>query len=137
MSRGSGLLDVLCERIKVNLMVGLCYPFDADGIASHAPDEPGVYYLLEYPWSEPRCVYLYVGRAKGVTTSIRSRLFDHRREGDIPGVTHFAYRTCSTASEAEALERSEITRLCPTHNSVGLPSFAKTIAELMEIYGAK
>lgn len=53
----------------------------------------------------------YIGRAKGIDVTIRSRLLDHLREGKWDNVTHFGYRICTIKKEAVELEDEEIQSL--------------------------
>ena len=94
------------------------YPYDKSSVSNRAPDNIGVYYC-GYINSSSNLTVHYVGRATGQYTSIKSRLLDHLRDDNWGDVTHFGYKTCSTASEAENLEAQEIQRLKPKYNTVG------------------
>ena len=74
------------------------FPFSAALIAA-APEEPGVYLL----WQEGEVIY--IGRAAGRDTTIRSRLVDHfsGREGVCTrSTTHYSWELSRDPAEREA-----------------------------------
>ncbi len=78
----------------------------------------GVYYC-GYVNAQNVLEVLYVGRALGIGVSVKSRLLDHFRDDNWPGVTHFGFHACTTWQEAENLEAAEIKRLQPKYNTLG------------------
>jgi len=74
------------------------FPFSGALIAA-APEEPGVYLL----WQDGAVIY--IGRAQGRGTTIRSRLIDHfsGREGACTrNTTHYSWELVRDPAEREA-----------------------------------
>ena len=106
------------------------YIFDRFSISQNAPSMVGVYYC---GWVDVSNLLhpLYIGRALGEATSIRSRLLNHLNEGELEGVTHFGFRTCSNMTEATKLEQQEITAFNPRHNVHGKTDLSKLLEALI------
>ena len=77
----------------------------------------GVYYC-GYVNSNSVLVTHYVGKGTG-DGGVRKRLQDHLREDYWPDVTHFGFKLCDSAREAEVHEADEIVRLQPKYNKIG------------------
>lgn len=93
------------------------FQYDETIISDWKSTATGVYYC-GYINEEETLIVHYVGKATS-ENGIRGRLLDHLREDDWSDVTHFGYRVCTTAKEAENLEASEIKRLQPKYNTQG------------------
>ena len=93
------------------------FPYNRPSVQIFAPGSLGVYYC-GYLNVAGTLICHYVGRAIGEGVTIRSRLVDHFTDG-WPDVTHFGHQVCTTAKEAEDLEKGEIKRLQPKYNKVG------------------
>lgn len=92
------------------------FQYDFEIITNWASTIIGVYYC---GYIERGLLFsLYVGKATS-DKGIRSRLLDHIRYDNWPGVTHFGYHECSTPTEADSLEASEIQRCKPRYNQLG------------------
>jgi len=66
------------------------------------PETVGVYELLD-----GRGQVIYIGHAK----NLRSRLLEHLREGDVPGVERFRYAEHRSVEEAQETEEELIEEL--------------------------
>jgi len=93
------------------------YKYSHDVVSRWNSDAIGIYYC-GYPNQAGLLIPYYIGKGTG-EGGIRSRLLDHLREDSWPGVTHFGYTQCGTASEADALEAREIVRCQPKYNQQG------------------
>ena len=93
------------------------HPFNAFSINLFAHTGSGVYYC-GYINEHSQLVPLYIGRAAGLSVSVKSRLLDHLRDQLWDGITHFGYTPCSP-EEAVAWEAMEIKSRQPYYNKVG------------------
>jgi len=93
------------------------YQYDEKTVGDWDSNAIGVYYC-GYIGSNNSLIVHYVGKGAG-DEGIRGRLLDHLREDYWSDVTHFGYRVCSTATEAENFEADEIKRLQPKYNDQG------------------
>lgn len=94
------------------------HSYDRPTISYKAPEAIGVYYCGAINTAGNLVPY-YIGRAMGEGVSISSRLLDHLRENNWPGVAHFGYCICTTQKEAEEFEKSEIQKFQPRYNTQG------------------
>ncbi len=92
------------------------YPYSKAIVSGWNSVATGVYYCGSL--SNGALTALYIGKAVA-DGGIRNRLLQHLQSDNWPGVTHFGYRTCTTAQEAENLEASEIKRCQPRYNTQG------------------
>jgi hypothetical protein len=106
------------------------YSFNRFSISMAAPDDIGVYYC---GWVDSGNLLhpLYIGRALGESTSIKSRLLNHLNDSSLEGVTHFGFRACDTATEASDFERQEIAAFNPHHNTQGKPDLSVLLKALI------
>ncbi len=92
------------------------FPYSKFSIITNAPQNIGIYYCGAMNENGSLGVF-YVGRAKGESVTIRSRLLDHFNNGEWSDITHFGFRTCSIEAEVESIEKSEVVRLnIPKYN---------------------
>lgn len=96
------------------------YVFDPSSIQLFASRQQGVFYL-GYVNHLKEFVPLYIGVAEGGHTSIKACvtafLESHPWSDDMQKrITHFAFRACSTSSEAKALEKYELEKFHPQYN---------------------
>ncbi len=94
------------------------FSFDDSSISTYAPETIGIYYCGQLNTNNALIPH-YIGRAKGDSTSIRSRLMDHLKGENWYDVSHFVYCVCQTAAEAETLEMIEIDQYKPKYNNQG------------------
>ncbi|MBU1179728.1 hypothetical protein KJ885_02190 [Patescibacteria group bacterium] len=92
------------------------YTYSKKVIGEWNSDDIGVYYC-GFKLDNGNLKPLYIGKGIG-DGGIRSRLLDHLSEDHWPDVTHFGYRVCDNATEAENFEAEEIDRCKPKYNDV-------------------
>jgi len=92
------------------------FVFSRSEIIRCAPSRTGIYYCGRLDLNN-NLSPLYIGRATGIVTSIRSRLLDHLGEGKLSGVTYFGFRQSDNITDIELFESQEIANFKPLHNT--------------------
>jgi excinuclease UvrABC nuclease subunit len=87
-----------------------------DSVERFTPDVSGVYYV-GYLNRTQELVPVYIVRAIGFFTSIRSRLFDHLRDQCWQNTTHFGFKLCADERQAQQLESYDIKIYQPRYNT--------------------
>ncbi len=93
------------------------YLYNKEIVSNWESTAIGVYYC-GFISSNNVLSVLYVGKGTS-DKGIRGRLLQHLDEDKWPDVSHFGYCICSTSTEAELFEASEIKRLKPKYNIQG------------------
>jgi len=94
------------------------YSYNETTVSGWNSAEIGVYYC-GYRLQNGSLFPLYVGKATS-NIGIRGRLLQHLSEDKWPDVSRFGYCVCSTSGEAEDLEATELARLKPKYNTLGV-----------------
>lgn len=95
------------------------YTYRKDVVDNWNSDAIGVYYCGELSLDGKTLIVHYVGKGCG-DGGVRCRLQDHLNEDYWPDVTHFGFALCDFEHEASSYELSEIKRLKPKYNKVGV-----------------